>query len=275
MVIVCPLPEISVMHDSSSQPWSEVFASVDLSAQRQVLSSMAFGCLGLFALAASTSHFLSSPPDRDDLVPTASLGQSGLDAGLDAGLEAEPVATAASPAACVDVASARTANALASNPQTRKQLVAHVEGTYRIPAPLAHKIVSTTVAVSRENDMDPFLALGIIASESSFNHKAESSYGAAGLMQIHAPSHLALLEEIGLRERNPRTVQRLLTARVKLNVTAGIRIYKAYEKQYGSPVKALQAYNGAKRDTTHRYARKVLSMREDFRKVAMPDGPCA
>lgn len=258
------------MHNSSSHAWHEVFASVDFSAQKQVLSSFPFGCAGLFALALSASHFMSAPSDASDQAGTHAASQ--LDAG--AGQEANPVLTAHPQSACAGAQSARAASDLANHPDTRKQLVAHVEGTYKVPAPLAQKIVNTTITVSRENDMDPFLALGIIANESSFNHKAESSYGAAGLMQIHAPSHQALLEEIGLRERNPRTVQRLLTARVKLNVTAGIRIYKAYEKQYGSPVKALQAYNGARSDTSHRYARKVLSMREDFRRVAMPYGSC-
>jgi soluble lytic murein transglycosylase-like protein len=225
----------------------------------------------VFALALSASHFLPRPSAARNLAPAYSASAPAVSEGPGA----NPVVATRPQAACVSGQPVADGSELASHPVTRKQLVAHVEGTYKVPAPLAQKIVDTTIAVSRENNMDPFLALGIIASESSFNHKAESSYGAAGLMQIHAPSHQALLEEIGLRERNPRTVQRLLTARVKLNVTAGIRIYKAYEKQYGSPVKALQAYNGARSDTSHRYARKVLSMREDFRKVAMPDRPCA
>ena len=258
------------MHNSTSHTWHQAFASVDLSVQKQVLSSSTFGCAGLCALALSVSHFLSQPSEASRQADAHAAHQ--LDAG--AGQQANAVATEHPQAACASDPSASAESDLANHPDTRKQLVAHVEGTYRVPASLAQKIVNTTITVSRENDMDPFLALGIIANESSFNHKAESSYGAAGLMQIHAPSHQALLQEIGVRERNPRIVQRLLTAGVKLNVTAGIRIYKAYEKQYGSPVKALQAYNGARSDTSHRYARKVLSMREDFRRVAMPYGSC-
>ena len=259
------------MHNSSSPIRHQAFAGVDLSVGKQVLSSGTFGCAGLIALALSVSHFLSRPSDT--AAPADSYVAHQPDAG--AVQQASAVVMAPSPAACAGDPSARAQSDLARHPDTRRQLVAHVEGTYRVPASLAQKIVDTTIAVSRENDMDPFLALGIIANESSFNHKAESSYGAAGLMQIHAPSHQALLQEIGLRERDPRVVQRLLTARVKLNVTAGVRIYKAYEKQYGSPVKALQAYNGARNDASHRYARKVLSMREDLRRVAMPDRPCA
>jgi soluble lytic murein transglycosylase-like protein len=255
------------MHDSTSHRWHEAFASADFSAQKQVLSSLTFGCAGLFALALSALHFMSASGTADHPPPIPSASQPDAGAILEAGM--------AAPAACAGGQSAGAGGDLANDPDTRKQLVAHVTGTYKVPGPLAQKIVDTTIAVSRENDMDPFLALGIIASESSFNHKAESSYGAAGLMQIHAPSHQALLQEIGIRDRDPKAVQQQLRAKVRLNVTAGIRIYKAYEKQYGSRVKALQAYNGAKRDTTHRYARKVLAMREDLRKLAMPYGSCA
>ena len=261
------------MHHSSSHIWHQAVAAVDFSVQKQVLSSSTFGCAGLFALALSVSHFLSQPSDAREQADLHAASQ--LDAG--AGQTANAAVAVRPEAACASDPSVSAESDLANHPDTRKQLVAHVESTYRLPAPLAQKIVNTTITVSRENDMDPFLALGIIANESSFNHKAESNYGAAGLMQIHAPSHQALLQQIGVREHNPRIVQRLLTAGagVRLNVTAGIRIYKAYEKQYGSPVRALQAYNGAKSDTSHRYARKVLSMREDFRRVAMPYGSCA
>jgi soluble lytic murein transglycosylase-like protein len=258
------------MHNSSSHIWHQAFASADCSVHKQVLSSSTFGCAGLFALALSVSHFVFQPSDvSDQAVAHAAIQPEAV-----AGLTDEPGSPPSRQAACTAVPSASAESNLANHPDTRKQLVAHVESTYRVPASLAQKIVNTTITVSRENDMDPFLALGIIANESSFNYKAESSYGAAGLMQIHAPSHQALLQEIGVRERNPRTVQRLLTAGVKLNVTAGIRIYKAYEKQYGSPVKALQAYNGARNDASHRYARKVLSMRDGFRRVAMPYESC-
>lgn len=254
-----------VMHDSSSQLWHEAFANIDFSLGKDGLSSIPFGLAGLFALAMSAAHFLSQPSASVNQAP-AYAGQPDADASMPAFNNAQP--------ACSMAETASSAG-LAGDPQSMKNLVAHLEGTYKLPSPVAQKIVSTTIAVSREHDMDPFLALGIMASESSFNHKARSSYGAAGLMQIHAPSHQALLEEIGIRERDPKAVERILKSRVKLNVTAGIRIYKTYEKQYGSPVKALQAYNGARKDTSHRYARKVLAARQDLRRLAVPHGACA
>lgn len=255
------------MRNSSSHAWHEAFANVDFSIERERLSNAALGFAGLLALAVSGHHFMSRPAMLVDEEPAWSIARHEPEAGMSAVPASRP--------SCTGNAAAYADTALATNPETRKNLVAHVEGTYKLPGPLAQKIVDATIAVSRENDMDPFLALGIIANESSFNHKARSSYGAAGLMQIHAPSHLDLLEEIGIRERSPKAVQQALQARVKLNVTAGIRIYKAYEKRYGSSIEALQAYNGARQDTSRRYARKVLAKREDFRKLALPRGACA
>jgi soluble lytic murein transglycosylase-like protein len=118
--------------------------------------------------------------------------------------------------------------------------------------------------------MDPLLTLGIIASESSFNQRAKSGYGAIGLMQIYSPVHRSLLEELGVRSKNPKIVQKILSEQIHLNVAAGIRIYKTYEKQYGSQAKALQAYNGAKLDASYSYAQKVLAVRERLRRVAAP-----
>lgn len=255
------------MRNPSSRSRHQAFANIDFSIERERLAKAALGFAGLMALAVSGHHFLSRPdvPEEGARSWSATVHEDAAGASD----------IAASRSACVGNAAVEADIALANNPETRKNLVAHVEGTYKLPAPLAQKIVNTTIAVSRENDMDPFLALGIIANESSFNHKARSSYGATGLMQIHAPSHQALLEEIGLRERDPKAVQQALRARVKLNVIAGIRIYKAYEKRYGSSIEALQAYNGARQDRTRRYAKKVLAMREDFRKLALPRDACA
>ena len=242
--------------------------TIDFSAGKDDLPDLILGSIGLFALAISAVQFMGQ---RSDLGDRAAPASAALPAERQDGWEQRRAA----PSACPRDGMLAADMQLANRPEFVKGLTAHVGSTYKIPGPLAQKIVSTTLMVSRQNDMDPFLALGIIAKESSFNHKARSSYGATGLMQIHAPSHQALLGEIGIRHRDPKVVQQLLTTKVQLNVTAGVRIYKAYEKQYGSAVKALQAYNGAKQDTSYRYARKVLAMREDFKELAVKSMACA
>lgn len=150
----------------------------------------------------------------------------------------------------------------------REKLALHVKTNYKISGAMAKEIVTAAISLSRKNGMDPFLTLGIIASESSFNHKAKSGYGASGLMQVYGPVHRNVLEDLGVSSKNPKIVHKILSEQIHLNVAAGIRIYKTYEKQYGSQAKALQAYNGAKGDASYSYANKVLAMREQLQRVA-------
>lgn len=146
----------------------------------------------------------------------------------------------------------------------QESLAAHIRRTYRISLTTAERIVRTAIEVSNDYDADPLLLLGIIAKESSFNTKAKSGYGAAGLMQVYAPSHKQLLSELGVNTQNRKTVEKTLLSELDLNMTAGTRIFKQYERQYGSIEKALQAYNGARKDSTFKYARKVMALRESF-----------
>lgn len=153
---------------------------------------------------------------------------------------------------------------LAANTQLHYPLATQLAKTYRIAPKHANDIVDTVVKVGRDHHVDPFLILGIIAKESSFNLAARSGYGATGLMQVHAPSHRALLKTLGLNVNNLKSAEKSLQSEVHTNVTAGVRIYKQYENQYASPVQALQAYNGTKTDSTTKYARSVLALRDAF-----------
>jgi soluble lytic murein transglycosylase-like protein len=151
-----------------------------------------------------------------------------------------------------------------SNDQLKDSLASHLAKTYKIAPKYAGEIVRTAAKASKDHDVDPFLILGIIAKESSFNHTARSGYGATGLMQVHAPSHRTLLKAMGLKVDNLKMAEKSLRSEIRVNVMAGIQIYKQYEKQYGSRAKALQAYNGAKNDATLKYAKNVLALRDAF-----------
>jgi hypothetical protein len=258
---------MSIMRKSVYSHWQKAVTPAFPQGISEARLYYVVGSAGLLALAVSMQDFI---PDRLSQRGTAALTYEARQARP--GQMAEELAEG--DLVCVADGRYLPAHLQQGAYQFRKSLVAYIGGNYKISGPLAHEIVDAAFAVSRENQMDPLLVLGIIAKESSFNHKARSSYGATGLMQVHAPSHQALLKEIGIRDRNPKVVQKKLTSRVRLNVTAGIRIYKAYEKQYGSAVKALQAYNGAKHDPSQRYAKNVLAMREDFRKIALQHGAC-
>lgn len=151
-----------------------------------------------------------------------------------------------------------------SSDQVKESLAAQLVKTYKITPKDAGKIIRTTAKTSKEHDIDPFLVLGIIAKESSFNKNARSGYGATGLMQVHAPSHKNILKMMGLNTNNLKTTEKALKSEIQVNVKAGVQIYKQYEKQYGSRVKALQAYNGAKNDGASTYAKNVLAFRDAF-----------
>lgn len=256
------------MRDSMCPHWQKSVNAAFPQGLNEASLHRIVGSVGLLALAASIQHF---SPDRqagrDVPEPAYEARQAAPDDMADGHSKGELVCRA-------DGMRNLAAPLGEGNQQFRESLVAYIGSHYKVNRALSQEIVDATFAVSRKNQMDPLLVLGIIAKESSFNHKAMSGYGATGLMQIHVPSHQALLKEIGIRDRNPKMVQKKLTSRVRLNVTAGVRIYKAYEKQYGSAVKALQAYNGAKHDPSQRYAKKVLAMREDFQKMAAQHGAC-
>lgn len=175
---------------------------------------------------------------------------------------------------CQAEAQSLTRRLFASNDQLKYSLADHLAKTYRLAPKHAGEIVRTAATVSKDQDVDPFLVLGIIAKESSFNQAARSGYGATGLMQVHAPSHKILLKTMGLDVRNLRLTEKLLQSAMRINVTAGVQIYKQYEKQYDSRAKALQAYNGAKNDTTMKYAKSVLALRDAFSAKAAASAGC-
>jgi soluble lytic murein transglycosylase-like protein len=255
------------MRDSVDPYWQRAVTAAFPQGFSEAPSYWIVGSVGLLALAVSMHRFI---PDkliqRDVSVPAYEARQTAAGDRADSLSKGDLV--------CVADGKQLPAHLQQGNHQFRASLTAYIGGNYRVPGALAHEIVDATFAVSRKYNMDPLLVLGIIAKESSFNHKARSGYGATGLMQIHAPSHQALLKEIGIQDRNPKVVEKKLTSKVRLNVTAGIRIYKTYEKQYGSAAKALQAYNGAKHDPSQRYAKNVLAMREDFKQMALRHGAC-
>lgn len=153
---------------------------------------------------------------------------------------------------------------LATDYRLQAALVERISRKFRIDQNAATEVVRSAIRISQKENADPFLILGIIEIESSFRKEAKSGYPALGLMQIHLPSHRKLLSEMGVDTRNPEKAKRVLLSDVVANVTAGTRIFKTYERQLGSTRKALQAYNGARKDPTMKYARKVLASRDAY-----------
>ena len=129
-------------------------------------------------------------------------------------------------------------------------LVQHVARRYRIGEAAAGRVVNAAYLSADEVGVDPLLVLAVIAVESSFNPAAESGAGAKGLMQIVPAWHRARLDEYGGEEQllDPLT-----------NIAVGTRILNDYIARSADLEAALQSYNGAARDPSARYARKVLA----------------
>lgn len=114
-------------------------------------------------------------------------------------------------------------------------------------------IVATAYRAAERTGLDPLLVLAVISVESRFNPLAESTMGAKGLMQIIPRFHRAKLAEHGGDEAilDPER-----------NVEVGARILQEYVHRFGTLEAGLQYYNGAMRDSSAQYARKVMAERQ-------------
>lgn len=166
--------------------------------------------------------------------------------------------------ACAPDPAQQVAQRLIGNEIVRSALATQIRKIYRINEKDARAIVDAAVKISDAHDVDPFMVLSIASVESSMNPKAQSSYGAAGLMQVYAPSHRKMLEGLGVDTTDQLLAAETLMNDLETNLVAGTRIYRQYLKQYKTVPMALQAYNGAKSDATKKYARKVLRKRDQY-----------
>lgn len=166
--------------------------------------------------------------------------------------------------ACTRDPAEQVVRRLTENETLRVALATQISKIYRIDRTSARTIVDTAVKVSDAYDVDPFIVLSIASVESSMNPKAQSSYGAAGLMQVYAPSHQKMLQDLGVDTTDRLVAAETLMHDLETNLIAGTRIYRDYLKQYKTVPMALQAYNGAKSDATKKYARKVLGKRDYY-----------
>ena len=129
---------------------------------------------------------------------------------------------------------------------------------------LAQSIAHT----SGQHSLDPLLVLAVIQVESRFDHRAISSAGAQGLMQVQ-PSVVTALVERGKMLPSGKNIKD-----PRVNVEVGVS-YLAYLKDmFGDWKTALTAYNvgpsavakkiAAKEKLSFDYARKVFSVRREL-----------
>ncbi len=137
----------------------------------------------------------------------------------------------------------------------------HISRKYRVPQDSIERYVGYAYQSGRTYNVDPYLILAVMATESSFNPRAESRVGAQGLMQVHTRVHKDRFKPYGSTK---------MVWQPKVNIQVGSSILAGYIKRYGSERRALKAYVGAA-NMSHDfgYGRKVLKRRDEFLSVSI------
>jgi soluble lytic murein transglycosylase-like protein len=135
-----------------------------------------------------------------------------------------------------------SAEQLAQNRQLHREatikarLTTFIVSTYKQKPVVAKRIVDSAYKESVRTNLSPLLILAIIAQESSFQPKAESSYGAQGLMQVVARIHS---KEVALLPHPAKLWH------PESNIATGSGILKRYLKSAdGNLDQALTRYSG-------------------------------
>lgn len=146
--------------------------------------------------------------------------------------------------------------------RAQRGVAQHIARKFRVRESAVEQYVSYAHQSAKVYDLDPYLILAIMATESSFNPRAESSVGAQGLMQVHTRVHKKRFKPYGSYST--------VVWQPKVNILVGSSILSDYLKKYGTERRALKAYVGA---ANHKhdggYGRKVLTRRDEFVSVMM------
>lgn len=130
-------------------------------------------------------------------------------------------------------------------------IVAAVEAS-RLPERQQRRLAMAIVREARRNKVDPMLVVAVIRCESSFNNYAVSHVGAMGLMQVMPDTGNYLADKAGFKlQRHTNLFDS------ELNVELGTAYLANLIERFGSPERALVAYNAGPG-----LAKKILSKKE-------------
>ena len=161
----------------------------------------------------------------------------------------------------------KIADAARESPSVRltraeRGVVQHIARKYRVNASSVEQYMGYARQSGKTYNVDPYLIMAVMATESSFNPRAQSRVGAQGLMQVHTRMHKKRFKPYGSTD----TVWE-----PKVNIQVGSSILSDYLKRYGgSERRALKAYVGAARMSHDGgYGNKVLRRRDEFVSVSV------
>ncbi|WWT73703.1 lytic transglycosylase domain-containing protein [Lautropia mirabilis] len=146
--------------------------------------------------------------------------------------------------------------------RAERGVVQHIARKYRVNASSVEQYMGYARQSGKTYNVDPYLIMAVMATESSFNPRAQSRVGAQGLMQVHTRMHKKRFKPYGSTD----TVWE-----PKVNIRVGSSILSDYLKRYGgSERRALKAYVGAARMSHDGgYGNKVLRRRDEFVSVSV------
>lgn len=131
-------------------------------------------------------------------------------------------------------------------------LVQRITSSYKVAPDFARRIVKAAHDIGRRETVDPVLLLALVGVESSFRPEARNPSGAIGLTQTIPrwhPQKVAAIKARGKSLMDPEA-----------NLGMGAQILAEYTRMSGGDrMRGLQRYNGASKDRTQRYARKVMA----------------
>lgn len=122
-----------------------------------------------------------------------------------------------------------------------ERIVLSVLGSYASGVSKDHvrAAAKTLIAASEENDVDPYVVLGVIRVESSGWNHARSECDARGLMQLMPFVGKAMAKELGIKWRGPEMLHE-----PDVNIRLGVHYLASLQKRYdGDVTKALSAYS--------------------------------
>ena len=123
--------------------------------------------------------------------------------------------------------------------RAERGVVQHIARKYRVNASSVEQYMGYARQSGKTYNVDPYLIMAVMATESSFNPRAQSRVGAQGLMQVHTKMHKKRFKPYGSTD----TVWE-----PKVNIQVGSSILSDHLKRYGgSERRALKAYVGAAR----------------------------
>lgn len=146
--------------------------------------------------------------------------------------------------------------------RAERGVVQHIARKYRVSASSVEQYMGYARQSGKTYNVDPYLIMAVMATESSFNPRAQSRVGAQGLMQVHTRMHKKRFKPYGSTD----TVWE-----PKVNIQVGSSILSDYLKRYGgSERRALKAYVGAAHMSHDGgYGNKVLRRRDEFVSVSV------